>query len=69
MAMDAIITFPRLLVLVIIYILAKLARFGSREKHLPLGPSTLPVIGNAHLVVDSNLYRRYDYKGSVGNPS
>ena len=41
-----------------IYVIFKLARFGSREKHLPPGPPTYPIIGNAHLVVDKNLYRR-----------
>jgi hypothetical protein len=41
-----------------IYIIYKLARFGSREKHLPPGPPTYPIIGNAHLAVDKNLYKR-----------
>lgn len=41
-----------------IYVLFKLARFGSREKHLPPGPRTYPIVGNAHLAVDKDLYKR-----------
>jgi hypothetical protein len=41
-----------------VYVILKLARFGHREKHLPPGPPTLPIIGNAHLVVDKDLYKR-----------
>ena len=41
-----------------IYIIVKLARFGSREKHLPPGPPTYPIVGNAHLAVDKDLYKR-----------
>jgi hypothetical protein len=41
-----------------LYIVFKLARFGSREKHLPPGPPTYPIVGNAHLVVDKDLYKR-----------
>ncbi|KAF2866696.1 cytochrome P450 [Massariosphaeria phaeospora] len=42
-----------------IYVIFKLARFGSREKHLPPGPPTYPIVGNAHLVVDKDLYKRH----------
>lgn len=35
-----------------------LARFGAREKHLPPGPPTYPIVGNAHLVADKHLYKR-----------
>jgi hypothetical protein len=41
-----------------LYIIFKLATFGSREKHLPPGPTTYPIVGNAHLVVDKYLYKR-----------
>jgi hypothetical protein len=41
-----------------IYFIFKLARFGSREKHLPPGPPTYPIVGNAHLAVDKDLYKR-----------
>jgi hypothetical protein len=41
-----------------IYIVFKLARFEIREKHLPPGPPTYPMVGNAHLAVDKDLYKR-----------
>jgi hypothetical protein len=41
-----------------VYVVFRLLRFGSREKHLPPGPPTYPIIGNAHLVVDKDLYKR-----------
>jgi cytochrome P450 len=44
-----------------LYIIFKLARFGSREKHLPPGPPTYPIVGNAHLVVDKDLYKRSEH--------
>jgi hypothetical protein len=47
------------------YVIFKLARFGSREKHLPPGPPTYPIVGNAHLVVDKNLYKRSVYPSLV----
>ena len=50
---------PKLLILGAIYVLFRLVRFGSRGRHLPPGPTTHPIIGNAHLVIDKNLYRRY----------
>lgn len=48
-----------LFILCCIYVLFKLARFGSREKHLPPGPPTYPIVGNAHLAVDKYLYKRF----------
>lgn len=55
-------SFPSLWVLssliAIIYAIFRLARFGSREKYLPPGPSTFPIVGNAHLAVDKDLYKR-----------
>ncbi len=41
-----------------LYIFFKLLRFGTREKHLPPGPPTYPIVGNAHLAIDKDLYRR-----------
>lgn len=41
-----------------IYVIFKLLRFGSREKNLPPGPPTYPILGNAHLLMDLNLYRK-----------
>jgi hypothetical protein len=40
------------------YVCSKLVRFGSREKYLPPGPPTYPIVGNAHLVADKQLYKR-----------
>jgi len=40
------------------YVLFGLVRFGLREKHLPPGPPTYPIVGNAHLAVDKDLYKR-----------
>ena len=48
-----------------IYIIFKLARFGSREKNLPPGPPTYPIVGNAHLTVDKDLYKRSEPNFSV----
>lgn len=42
----------------VVYIVFKLLRFGRREKHLPPGPPTYPIVGNAHLAVDKNLYKK-----------
>jgi hypothetical protein len=42
--------------LIACYILFKLLRFGHREKHLPPGPSTVPILGNAHLLPSTGLY-------------
>jgi hypothetical protein len=44
--------------LTILYGIFKLFRFGRREKHLPPGPPTYPIVGNAHLAVDKDLYKR-----------
>jgi hypothetical protein len=47
-----------LLATCVVYALFKLLRFGCREKHLPPGPPTYPVVGNAHLAVDKDLYKK-----------
>ncbi|CAI6338583.1 unnamed protein product [Periconia digitata] len=47
------------LALSVIYALVTLLRFGRREKHLPPGPPTYPIIGNAHLVVTKDLYKKF----------
>ena len=43
-----------------IYIFAKLAPFGAREKYLLPGPPTWPIVGNVDLAVDKDLYKRYE---------
>lgn len=54
-----------LLTLGFIFVMSKVARFGIREKNLPPGPPTYPIIGNAHLVVDKELYKRLVRSSSV----
>jgi len=44
--------------LIVSYVIFTLLRFGCREKHLPPGPPTYPIVGNAHLAVDKDLYKR-----------
>lgn len=33
-----------------LYLLYKLLLFGTRDKRLPPGPPTIPVLGNAHQI-------------------
>lgn len=51
--------------LIVLYGIFKLSRFGRREKHLPPGPPTYPIIGNAHLAVDKDLYKRFVFYFSL----
>ncbi|KAJ4293390.1 hypothetical protein N0V90_008673 [Kalmusia sp. IMI 367209] len=46
-----------LCVVCVLYVSIKLLRFGRREKHLPPGPPTIPILGNAHQIVGKNLHR------------
>jgi hypothetical protein len=48
-------TIPLLLACVLLF---KILGFGRREKHLPPGPPTLPVVGNAHLLPWTNLHHK-----------
>lgn len=41
-----------------VYAVIKLWNFGSREKYLPPGPPTWPVLGNAHLLIDAELGKK-----------
>lgn len=47
----------------------KILAFGSREKHLPPGPPTLPILGNAHLIPSRGMYTKLkewaDQYGSI----
>ncbi|OHF02015.1 cytochrome P450 2D18 [Colletotrichum orchidophilum] len=47
----------------------KILTFGRREKYLPPGPPTLPVLGNAHLIPSRGLYAKFkewaDQYGSI----
>lgn len=38
------------------YLLFKTLRFGHREKHLPPGPPTVPILGNAHLLPKKDIH-------------
>ncbi|CAI0654505.1 unnamed protein product [Colletotrichum noveboracense] len=52
-----------------IYILFRLRNFGRRDKFLPPGPPTVPILGNAHLMPRKNFYAKLkewaDEYGSV----
>lgn len=37
-----------LLLILLVYILFRLYRFGQREDGLPPGPNTIPILGNIH---------------------
>ncbi|KAF2125588.1 cytochrome P450 oxidoreductase-like protein [Dothidotthia symphoricarpi CBS 119687] len=43
----------------IAYLLFKLLRFGRREKYLPPGPPTIPILGNAHLIPAKNIHLKF----------
>lgn len=57
-ALERIPYFSVLWTLCCIYVVFKIVRFGSREKHLPPGPRTYPIVGNAHLAIDKQLYKK-----------
>ncbi|GJC77449.1 cytochrome P450 monooxygenase yanC [Colletotrichum liriopes] len=52
-----------------IILIYKILTFGSRERHLPPGPPTVPIIGNAHLIPSKGFYSKLkewsDQYGSV----
>ena len=43
----------------VVWLLARAYRFGSRERGLPPGPPTLPVIGNLHVFPSTRAYLKY----------
>ncbi|KAK2005730.1 cytochrome P450 2D18 [Colletotrichum eremochloae] len=53
----------------VIILAYKVLTFGSREKHLPPGPPTVPILGNAHLIPMKGFYAKLkewsDQYGSV----
>jgi hypothetical protein len=42
------------------WLLFRFLRFARREKHLPPGPPTLPMLGNVHLIPATNIHLKYD---------
>lgn len=42
-----------------IFLVYKILTFGSREKHLPPGPPTVPILGNAHLIPSKGFYSKW----------
>lgn len=52
-------SYPSLILIIPAAFLAfKILAFGSREKHLPPGPPTLPILGNAHLIPSRGVYTK-----------
>jgi hypothetical protein len=45
--------------LIAAYCIYVILRFGHREKHLPPGPPTWPILGNAHLLMAGELHYQY----------
>lgn len=41
------------------YFIFHILRFGKREEHLPPGPPTWPVIGNAQLLAAGKVHIKY----------
>lgn len=41
------------------YFIFNILRFAKREKHLPPGPPTWPVVGNAHLLAAGQVHIKY----------
>ena len=46
--------------LLLVYGVYRLLRVGSRDKRLPPGPPTWPVLGNLHLIPATGLGKKYD---------
>lgn len=39
-----------------LFLIYKLLRFGHRDKRLPPGPPTIPILGNAHLIPSTGIH-------------
>jgi hypothetical protein len=49
-----------LLLPVICLIFFPALRYGRREQHLPPRPQTIPILGNAHMMLTEKLHLKYD---------
>ncbi|KAF2727830.1 cytochrome P450 oxidoreductase-like protein [Polyplosphaeria fusca] len=49
----------------LLYVLYKLLRFGNRDKRLPPGPPTVPILGNAHMIPPGGLHYKLKEWGDL----
>jgi hypothetical protein len=42
-----------------IYIVYNLSQMGKRKPHMPPGPATIPILGNALQIPTTGLYKQY----------